>query len=83
MIGADDHRVVLEERVRPSGRVHQPLDLLVGGDERRDLGVRAVLVRVRVVVGKRQQQEVEEVVFDHVLADAPGVLVAHARQPEL
>jgi hypothetical protein len=38
---------------------------------------------VRVVVGKRQQQEIEEVVLDHVLADAAGVLVAHPRQPEL
>jgi hypothetical protein len=44
MIGADDHRVVLEELVGPAGRVHQPLDLLVGGDERRDLRIRAVLV---------------------------------------
>ena len=44
-----------------------------------DLGVRAVLVRVRVVVGQRQQQEVEEVVLDEVRADAAGVLVAHAR----
>ena len=45
-----------------------------------DLGVRAVLVRVRVVVGQRQQQEVEQVVLDQVGADAAGVLVAHARQ---
>ena len=79
VVRADDHRVVLEERVRAAGGVHQPLDLLVGGGERRHLGVRAVLVRVRVVVGQRQQQEVEQVVLDQVLADAAGVLVAHAR----
>ena len=38
-----------------------------------------VLVRVRVVVGQRQQQEVEEVVLDEVRADAARVLVADAR----
>ena len=48
-----------------------------------DLRVRPVLVRVRVVVGQRQQQEVEEVVLDQVRAHAAGVLVAQARHPEL
>ncbi len=37
VVRADDHRVVLEERVRAAGGVHQPLDLLVGGGERGDL----------------------------------------------
>ena len=67
----------------PPAGVHDPLELPVGGRDRRDLRVRAVLVGVRVVVGQRQQQEVEEVVLDEVGADAAGVLVAHARQPEL
>ena len=79
VIRADDHGVVLEERVGAAGSVHEPLDLLVGRGERGDLRVRAVLVRVRVVVRQREQQEVEQVVLDQVLADAPGVLVAHAR----
>ena len=76
MVRADDHRVVLEERVGPAGRVHQPLDLAVGGRDRVDLGERPVLVRVRVVVGQREQQEVEQVVLDQVRADAARVLVA-------
>ena len=83
MVGADDHRVLLEEGVRSARRVHQALDLLVSGDERRHLGIGAVLVRVRVVVGKRQQEEVEEVVLHHVCTHASGVLVADARQPKL
>ena len=67
----------------PPDGVHDPLDLPVGRRDRRDLRVRAVLVGVRVVVREREQQEVEEVVLDEVGADAAGVLVAHARQPEL
>jgi hypothetical protein len=50
--------------------VHQPLDLPVGRGQRVDLRVRPVLVRVRVVVGQREQQEVEQVVLDQVRADA-------------
>ena len=62
-----------------AGGVHHPLELAVGGGERGHLRVRAVLVGVRVVVGQREQQEVEEVVLDEVGADAAGVLVADAR----
>ena len=83
MVRADDHRVVLEERVEPAGRRHQPLELAVGLRQRVDLRERPVLVRVRVVVGEREEQEVEQVVLDHVLADAAGMLVADARQAEL
>ena len=83
VVRADDHRVVLEERVEPAGRRHQPLELAVGLRQRVDLRERPVLVRVRVVVGEREEQEVEQVVLDHVLADAAGVLVADARQAEL
>ncbi len=72
-----------EERVGAAGGVHQPLDLTIGGGDRRDLGVRAVLVRPRIVVGQREQQEVEQVVLDQVGAHATGVLVADARHPEL
>ena len=83
VVRADDHRVLLEERLGPARGVHQALDLLVGRRDRGDLGERAVLVRVRVVVGQRQQQEVEQVLLDQVRADAAGVLVALAREPEL
>ena len=53
------------------------------GGQRVDLRERPVLVRVRVVVGQREEQEVEQVVLDHVLADAARVLIADARQAEL
>ena len=49
-----------------------PRDLAVGGGDRVDLRERPVLVRVRVVVGQREQQEVEQVVLDQVRADAAG-----------
>ena len=45
--------------------------------------VRPVAVREGVVVGQREQQEVEQVVLHQVGADAAGVLVALARHPEL
>ncbi len=67
----------------PPAGVHQALELAVGGGQRLDLGERPVLVRVRVVVGQREEQEVEQVVLDQVLADAARVLVADPRQAEL
>ena len=81
VVGHDDHRVLVEERLDAAAGLHDAPQLGVGGRDRLDLRVRAVLVRVRVVVGQRQQQEVEEVVLDEVGADAAGVLVAHARDP--
>ncbi len=75
--------MVLEELVRAAGGVHQALDLLVGVGDRGHLRERPVLVRVGVVVGQREQQEVEQVVLDQLGADAARVLVALARQPEL
>ena len=45
--------------------------------------MRPVAVGVGVVVGQREQQEVEEVLLDQVGADAAGVLVADAGQAEL
>ena len=71
VVGDDDHRVLVEERVdAAAGVAHRARS---GGRRAAidvDLRVRAVLVRVRVVVGQRQQQEVEEVVLDQVRADA-------------
>ena len=83
MVGADDHRVFGEERLRAAGGVHQTLDLAVGGGDRGDLGVGSVAVRPGVVVGQREQQEVEQVVLNEVRADAAGVLVADAGHPQL
>jgi len=34
---------------------------------------------MRVVVGQREEQEVEQIVLDQVSADAAGVLVTHPR----
>ena len=45
--------------------------------------MRAVAVRPGVVVGQREQHEVEQVVLDQVGADAAGVLIADARQAQL
>ena len=66
----------------PPAGVHDPLDLAVGRRDRGDLRERAVLVRVRVVVGQREQQEVEEVGSTRY-ARRSRVLVAHAREAEL
>ncbi len=83
VVGGDDHGVLVEERVRAAGRVHEALELPVGRRDRGHLGVRPVLVRPGVVVGKREQHEVEQVVLDQVGADAAGVLVADPGHPEL
>ncbi|MEZ5120106.1 MAG: hypothetical protein R2736_00760 [Solirubrobacterales bacterium] len=83
VVSADDHRVVGEERVDPARRVEHPHELPVGLRDRLDLRVRAVLVRPGVVVGQREQQEVEQVLAHEELADAARVLVAHPRQAEL
>ena len=50
----------------PAGGVHHARELQVGLGDRLHLGVGAVLVRVPVVVGEREQQEVEQVVLDQV-----------------
>ena len=66
----------------PPGGLHHPRELQVGGGDRGQLAVGAVLVRVPVVVGQGQQQEVEQVVLDHVLRHAARVAVAHAGHAE-
>ena len=71
------------KRVEPAAGVHEPLQLAVGGGDRGDLRVRPVAVREGVVVGQREEHEVEQVVLDEVRADAAAVLVALARHPEL
>jgi hypothetical protein len=62
--------------------VHHPFDRAIRLDDRVLLRVRPVAVRVRVVVGQRQQHEVEEVVLDHVGGDAARVAVALAGHAE-
>ncbi len=83
VVGDDDHGVRREKGVEPAAGVDHPSELVVGRGDRVDLGVRAVLVGVGVVVGQREQEEVEEVVLDEVDGDAAGVLVADAGHAEL
>ena len=82
MVGHRDHGVLFEELIDAAGGVHHTRELQVGLADRVDLRVGAALVRVPVVVGQRQQQEVEQVVLDHVRGHAPGVPVAHAGHAE-
>ena len=82
VIGDDDHRVVAQERVLTSRRVEEAAELAVGLRDRPDLRVGPELVRVVVVVGQRQQQEVEEIVAHQELAHAAGMLVARPRPAE-
>jgi hypothetical protein len=82
VVGDDDHRVLGKEAVRSTAGREQHRELAVGLGQRVDLSLGPVAVRVVVVVGQRQQQEVEQVMRDEVGTDATGVAVAHARQAE-
>ena len=77
-----DHGVLLEERLRAAGHVHDPLERAVGLGDRAHLAVRPDLVGVGVVVGQREEQEVEQVVLHQVRADAPRVAIALAGHAE-
>ncbi len=77
VIGHHDHRVLGQERLDAAGGVHHARELNVGQRDRAHLSLRTRAVGVPIVVGQRQQQEVEQVVLDHVGADAAGVAVAH------
>ena len=64
VIGDDDHRVLVEEALGSAAGVEEALELAVGGGDRGHLRVGPVAVGMRVVVGQREQQEVEEVLLD-------------------
>ena len=67
VVGDDDHRVLVEERAGPAGRVHHPLELR--GRRWRSTSTCACgpcLWECVSLSGSEQQQEVEEVVLDHV-----------------
>ena len=83
VVRADHDRVLGEELVGAAAGVEQPLELTIGRRQRGHLGMRPVAVRPRVVVGQREQHEVEQVVLDQIGADAAGVLIARARQAQL
>ena len=59
MVGHHDDGVLAEELVYATAGVEHARELNVGLRDRLDLRLGAVLVRVPVVVGQRQQQEVE------------------------
>ena len=69
VVGHHDHRVLGEERVDAARRRPSPARA-AGRPARSSCSwpSRAVLVRVPVVVGQREQQEVEQVVLDQVRA---------------
>ena len=71
MVGHRDHRVLLEEPVDPAAGVEDARELQVGLRDRVQLAVGTVLVRVPVVVGKREQQEVEQIVLDQIEETQP------------
>ncbi len=71
-----------EELVDAAGGLADARELQVGLRDRLQLRLGTALVRVPVVVGQRQQQEVEQVVLDEVAGDAAGVAVAHAGHAE-
>ena len=83
MVGHHDHRVLLEERVDAAGHVHDALERAVGHGDRGHLRVGAALVRVGVVVGQREEHEVEEVVLHQVRPHAARVLVALPGMPSV
>ncbi len=78
VVGQHDHRVRGEELVHAAARLDQLTQAAVGmGDRRRRL-VRPPAVRVVVVVGEAEEEEVVGVVFHELLRDAGRVLVARA-----
>ena len=75
VVGAEHHRVPLEERVGPAGDVHQRGDRLVGVGELAGGAFRAERVRRVVVVREVEDEEVEAVARDEPAADRGRVLV--------
>ena len=59
MVGGHDDGVPREELLGAARGVHQTLELTVRRRDRGHLGVGAVAVGEGIVVGERQQQEVE------------------------
>ena len=82
MVGHRDHRVLLQKAIDSAGGVEDAGELQIGLGDRTQLPLGTVLVGVPVVVGQRQQQEVEQIVLDHVGRHAAGVTVAHPRHAE-
>ncbi len=78
VVGDQDQRVPLEEAVDAAPRLDQRRHALVGAGDRLDRRFRPVAVRVVVVVGEREEHEVERVVADQLGSAAGRVRVAAA-----
>ena len=81
VVRAHDHRVALEEGVRPSGCVHQRADRGVAAHERLVRAVGPGGVRRVVVVGEVVDEQVEPVARDEPAADPRCVCVDRAERP--
>ena len=68
--------MLLEEGVEAAARLDDPGEARVGLGDRVDWRVGAVAVRVEVVVGEAEEEEVVGALADQLLADAGRVLVA-------
>ncbi len=82
MVGHHDHRMVVEKGLRAAAGVHQPVERAIGLGYRMGLLGRARTMRVGVVVGQREEQEVEQVVLHQVRSHTTGVAVALAGHAE-
>ena len=78
VVGEQDHGVAGEELVDPAGGLDQLGEAVVGLGDRLDARLRPVAVRVIVVVGQREQQEVVAVVALQLGGAAGRVAVAVA-----
>jgi hypothetical protein len=78
VVGHQDHGVRLEELVDAPARLDQLAEAGVGVGDRGGHRVGAKAVRVVVVVGEAEEDEVVGVVLDQLLRDAGRVVVARA-----
>ena len=82
VIGHQHHRVPVEEAVHPARCLDERQQRAVGVGDRVLGGLGPVAMRVVVVVGEGEEQEVVEVVPREIAPDAGRVLVASARARE-
>ena len=78
VVGDQDHRVLGEEGVDPARLLDQRGEAFVGLGDRLDRGLGPVAVRVVVVVGQREEEEVEAVLLHQLDRAAGGVGIADA-----
>ena len=82
VVGGENDRVLREKGVQPAARLDDPGEHGVRLADRLEGGLRAVPVRMEVVVGQAEEQEVVGALADQLLGDAGGVLVPRPRPGE-